>query len=72
MSSQCVVGIDVGSTKISVLVGERTDEGEMRIIGAGQAPASGIKKGVIVDIEEAARSIHAAMAEADDTAITTG
>ncbi len=65
MSSEFVVGLDVGSTKVSVLIGELTAEGETRIIGAGTAPAGGVKKGVIVDIEEAADGVRAAVAEAE-------
>lgn len=68
MPSEFVVGLDVGSTKVSVLVGERTEEGEMRIVGAGKTQARGIRKGVIVDIDEAAESVSDAIGEAEKMA----
>jgi cell division protein FtsA len=65
MSSDFVVGLDVGTTKVAVLIGEFTSEGETRIVGAGSARAEGIKKGVVVNMDEAADSIRAAVAKAE-------
>jgi cell division protein FtsA len=65
MSSDFVVGLDVGTTKVAVLIGEFTSEGETRIIGAGSARAEGIKKGVVVNMDEAADSVRAAVAQAE-------
>lgn len=65
MSSEFVVGLDVGTTKVAVLIGEFTSEGETRIIGAGSARAEGIKKGVVVNMDEAADSVRAAVAQAE-------
>ncbi|MGD1049246.1 MAG: cell division protein FtsA [Candidatus Krumholzibacteriaceae bacterium] len=65
MSSEFVVGLDMGSTKVAVLIGEFTSEGETRIIGAGSAPAAGIKKGVVVNMDQAADSVRAAVAQAE-------
>jgi cell division protein FtsA len=65
MSSEFVVGLDMGTTKVAVCIGEFTSEGETRVIGAGSAPAEGIKKGVVVNIDQAAESVRAAVAQAE-------
>jgi cell division protein FtsA len=65
MSSDFVVGLDVGTTKVAVLIGEFTSEGETRIVGAGSARAEGIKKGVVVNMDEAADCVRAAVAKAE-------
>ncbi len=58
MYPEFVVSIDVGTTKISVLVGEFYDDGTMKIIGAASQPSLGITKGQIVNMEEAAACIE--------------
>jgi cell division protein FtsA len=65
MSSEFVVGLDMGTTKVAVCIGEFTSEGETRIIGAGSVPAEGIKKGVVVNMDQAADSVRAAVAQAE-------
>ena len=65
MSSDYVVGLDMGTTAVSVIVGEFTADGETRVIGAGTAPASGVTKGVIVNIDEATESLRAAVSQAE-------
>jgi cell division protein FtsA len=65
MPSEFVVGLDMGTTKVAVLIGEFTPEGETRIVGAGSAPAEGIKKGVVVNMDQAAESVRAAAAQAE-------
>ena len=59
-----IVGIDVGTTKICTLVGEATDN-ELRIVGVGIAPARGIKKGVVVNVVDAASSIKTSIEKAE-------
>lgn len=66
---QILVGLDVGTTTIRVVVGKR-QEGNLgavqpSIIGVGEAPSSGIRRGVIVDIEEAVSSISTALEKAE-------
>ncbi len=65
MSSEYVVGLDMGTTAVSVIVGEFTADGETRVIGAGTAPANGVAKGVIVNIDEATESLRAAVSQAE-------
>ena len=59
-----VVGIDVGSHTIRVLVGEIDEQDDLRVVGVGRAQARGIKKGVVVNVAQAT----AAIAEAVDLA----
>ncbi|MBI4363416.1 MAG: cell division protein FtsA [Candidatus Doudnabacteria bacterium] len=63
---QIFVGLDVGSSMIRVVVGKQESElGSPSIIGVGEAQASGIRRGVIVDIDEAVSSITEALEKAE-------
>jgi cell division protein FtsA len=59
-----IVGIDVGTTKVCTLVGEAT-ESELKIVGVGVTPSRGIKKGVVVNVVEAASAIKASIEKAE-------
>lgn len=55
---QIIAGIDVGSTKVCTLIGHTTENGApLHIVGMGVVPAQGVRKGVVTDIEMAARCI---------------
>ena len=54
----------MGTTKVSAMVGERY-EGGVRIIGFGATGAEGFKQGVVVDIEQATRSVATAVRDAE-------
>ncbi len=58
------VGIDIGSSKIATVIGQLQDEG-VNILGVAEIPSRGIRKGQIVDIEEAAQSINASLDAAE-------
>ena len=45
-----VVSIDVGTTKISVLVAQQLTKDLVEIVGVGKSPSDGLKKGVVVDV----------------------
>ena len=59
------VGLDLGTTKVVVAVAEPEEGGGLKLIGFGQAPSRGLRQGVVVNLEETARSIRAAVAEAE-------
>lgn len=60
------IGLDIGSTKVSCVVGlQEEDAPHPSIIGVGVAPASGMRKGEVIDIEETVSSITAAVDEAE-------
>lgn len=63
---QIFVGLDVGSSAIRVVIGKQESEiGHPSIIGVGEAPSLGIRRGVIVDIDEAVSSISEALEKAE-------
>ncbi len=61
---EVIVGLDIGTTKVCCIVGERT-EGGVDIIGIGTAPSQGLRKGVVVNIESTIASIRKAVEEAE-------
>ncbi len=60
--------IDVGTTKICVLVAHINMDNEVEIIGIGKAPSDGLRKGVVVDIARTIASIKVAVAQAESMA----
>jgi cell division protein FtsA len=60
-----LVGIDVGTSKVCALIGEVARDGRMTIMGHGTVPASGIKKGVVINIDQTVRSIADAVEKAE-------
>ena len=58
---QYIVGLDVGTDTIRVVQGKIEETGRINIIGAASVPANGLRKGVIVDIDEAVSSISAVL-----------
>lgn len=60
-----IVGIDVGTTKICTLVGEVSPKDELRIVGVGVAPARGIRKGVVVSVNECTAAIAESVQQAE-------
>jgi cell division protein FtsA len=59
------VGIDVGTTKVVALIGEVGRDGALTIIGKGIVPASGLRKGIVVNIDQTVHSISAAVEKAE-------
>lgn len=64
-SDRLIVAIDVGTTKICVLVAEKLGDDQFSIIGIGKAPSDGLKKGVVVNIGQTVHSIKMAVKEAE-------
>ena len=60
-----LVGIDVGTSKVCALIGEVSADGSLTIVGKGVVPASGLKKAVVVNIEQTVRSISGAVDHAE-------
>jgi len=60
-----IVGLDIGTSKVVAIVGELTPEGELEIIGIGSHKSTGLKKGVVVNIESTVQSIQRAVEEAE-------
>jgi cell division protein FtsA len=60
-----VVGIDIGSSKVVVLIGKRDGRGGVEVAGRGQAPNRGTRRGNIVNIEAAVEALKVASEEAE-------
>lgn len=60
-----IVGLDIGTSKIVAIVAEVNPGGELEIIGMGQHPSRGLKKGVVVNIDSTVHSIQRALEEAE-------
>lgn len=62
---QLVVGLDIGTTKVCAIIGERNAEGRIEIIGLGTCPSKGLRKGVVVNIDSTVDTIKRAVEEAE-------
>ena len=60
-----IVGLDIGTTKIGVIIGESGPGGELKIVGVGTSPSDGLRKGVVINIDKTVRSIQKAVEEAE-------
>jgi cell division protein FtsA len=63
-----IVGLEVGTSKVCAVVGEVLDDGNIMVIGVGRANSEGVRKGEIVNIDAAVECIHAAVADAEESA----
>ncbi len=62
-----LTGLDVGTSKVCALVADASPEGEVALLGHGVAPCTGLRKGVVVNIEATVEAIRAALDEAEKT-----
>ncbi len=62
--NEVIAGLDLGTTKVSVIVAEQTEDG-VDIIGIGSVPSNGLKKGVVVNIDATVRAIKQAIEQAE-------
>ena len=60
-----VVGLDIGTSKVMVVVGEVLPGGELKLAGLGVAASNGLKRGVVVNIDATVQSIQQALKEAE-------
>lgn len=66
--SSIIVGLEIGTAKICAAVGEMNSDGSLSIIGLGQAPSRGVRKGEIVDAATAEECVRNAIVEAEHMA----
>jgi cell division protein FtsA len=60
-----LVAVDVGTSKVVALIGEVTRDGALNIIGKGTPAASGLKKGVVINIDQTVSSIRSAVEQSE-------
>jgi cell division protein FtsA len=63
-NNEILVGLDIGTTKIACIIGEVNDDG-IDIIGIGSQPSTGLRKGVVINIDATINSIKKAVEEAE-------
>ena len=64
-NKEIIVGLDIGTSKIVALVAEVTAEGKLNIIGMGSQDSKGLKKGVVVNIEDTVATISRVLQEVE-------
>ena len=64
-ATRTYAGLDIGTTKISCIVADQDASGELRIVGIGNAPSEGLRRGAVVDLEKTVASITRAVSEAE-------
>lgn len=67
-SENLIVGLDIGTSKISVAIAEPAPNGGVEILGVGIVDSEGLRRGVVVNIEAAMRSIAQAIERAENMA----
>ena len=59
-----IVGLDIGTTKISVIIGRKNQYGKLEILGTGRAVSHGVSRGIVANIDKTVASIKEAVDEA--------
>ncbi|MCB0738409.1 MAG: cell division protein FtsA, partial [Bacteroidetes bacterium] len=60
------VGLDIGTTKICAIVGQKNEYGKIDILGYGKSPSVGVERGVVVNIDQTVQSIKNAVEQASN------
>lgn len=60
------VGLDIGTTKIVVMIGKKNEYGKLEILGVGKSKSLGVHRGVVNNITQTIQSIQAAIAQAEE------
>ena len=66
-SEQIFAAVDIGTTKIVAVAGKKNEEGKIDIVGFGHSMSQGIKRGVVLNIDEAYAAISEAIRKAEDS-----
>lgn len=62
--SDIIVGLDIGNTKVTCMIGQIREDG-VEVIGVGQAPSNGLRKGVVINIDATVESVARAVEKAE-------
>ncbi len=65
MDGKIITGLDIGTTKVCAVIVKEDSGGRLNVVGIGSAPSHGLRKGVVVNIEETVQSIAQAVDEAE-------
>ena len=64
-SEDLIVGLDIGTTKVCVIIGQIGEQGTLEITGVGITPSRGLRRGVVINIDATVKAIASAMEEAE-------
>src|ERR1700737_176515 len=67
-----LVGLDLGTSKVAVVIAEADDYGQLIVTGVAETPAEGLRKGVVVNIDKTVQAIQQAMITAERMAGVRG
>ena len=65
IASEIVVGLDIGTTKIVVIVGRKNEHGKLEVLGMGKSESIGVSRGVVSNIDKTVQSIRLAVEDAE-------
>lgn len=63
--SDVIVGLDIGTSRVRAIIGECAEGGVLEITGVGTSPSTGLRKGVVVNIENTVRAVSQAVEAAE-------
>lgn len=63
-----IVGLDIGTTKICVIIGRKNEYGKLEVLGMGKAVSDGVDRGVVTNIDKTVHAIEKAVEEASEMA----
>jgi cell division protein FtsA len=61
-----IVGLDIGTTKVACIVGQKAENGKIEILGYGKTISTGVKRGVVTNIFDTVEAIKTAVKQASD------
>ena len=64
-SERYIVGLDIGTTKIACVVAELKESGSVDVVGVGESPSRGLRKGVVVNLEATVDAVKSAVEQAE-------
>ncbi len=66
MEDKIIVGLDIGTTKICVIVGRKNEFGKLAVLGMGKAVSDGVIRGIVTNIDKTVNAIEKAVNEASE------
>lgn len=69
--TELISGLDIGTTKICAVICQVDDDDQIRVLGVGQVPSRGLRRGVVVNVAEASEAIGQAVERAEQAAHTS-
>lgn len=68
MENNLIVGLDIGTTKICVIIGRKNEYGKLEVLGMGKAVSDGVDRGVVTNIDKTVHAIEKAIEECSEMA----